>query len=94
MARSNTDEFLWEDFYKSLVEGGYNEFRYKEEFVNVGKEIKGTFRKFTRWVFVVHKHDNTGAEIYSEFKTPQLLIENARVDGKSLKEIWDELILD
>lgn len=93
MAFSDKGEFLWDEFYKSFTEGGYNEFIYKDKYFNVGVETKGAFRKTEKWIFVVHKHDNFGAEIYSEYKTPQLLIENARIDGKSLKDIWDEIEL-
>lgn len=93
MAHSDNGEFLWNEFYQSFIEGGYNEFKYKDKYINVGVEIKRIFHKTEKWVFVVHRHDNTGPEIYSEYKTPQLLLDNARIEGKLLQEIWDELIL-
>ncbi len=92
MAIINGEVFTWDDFYKSFLEGDYNEFTFKGRYINVGLDMKGTFRKIKRWVFVVHRHDNTGAEIYSEYKTPELLLENARVDGKTLQEIWNEIV--
>lgn len=94
LAKSNESKFAWDEFRINFTKGGYYEFKYKDKYFNVGVEVKGTFRKTEKWIFVVHKHDNTGAEIYSEYKTPQLLLENARIDSKSIKEIWDELELE
>ncbi len=93
MAHDYKGEFSWEEFYKSFLEGCYNEFTYKGLYIDVGLEIKGTFRKTKKWVFVVHHHNNTGTDIYAEYKTPQLLLENARIEGKTLQELWNDLVL-
>lgn len=94
MARSKDGEFLWNEFLTNFYNGGYYEFNYKNIIVNIGLDVEGKFRKKENWVFIAHNNDNSRKLlIYSSFLTPQLLLENARVEGKSLQDIWDNLIL-
>lgn len=44
--------------------------------------------------FVIHNHDNKCPEIYAEYKTAELLLENACIEGKKIKEVWEYLILE
>jgi len=81
------------EFYKYFVSDGYDEFKYKDMYFNVGEEVTGVFHKKVKLIFVLHRHDNTGTEIYSEYKTPSLLMDNVRIDGKTLQELWPELEL-
>jgi hypothetical protein len=82
----------WKEFYDGITQGRYfYSFRYKDLFIEVWPETKGRFKKVRQWFFVAHKHDSTGNEIYCVYKDLQLLLQNARVDGKSLQEIWSEL---
>lgn len=85
------NKLKYEDFCKNFIDGGYYEFIYKNIYINVGVEIKGFFHKRKEWIFIVHKHDNTGPLIFASYKTPELLLENACIFGKTLYEIWDDL---
>jgi len=87
------NNFLWDDFIERFYDGGYYEFQYKDMFFNVGLEIEGVFKKKEKWIFIVHKHDNQKYLNYSIFTSPDLLIENARIEGKSIKEIWNDIIV-
>ena len=85
----------WQDFCNELIENDYiYEFKYNDKFIYIGAEVKGFFKKSKQWIFAVHKHDKKGNEIFAVYKTPQLLLNNARVDGHSLNKIWDELSLN
>ena len=85
-------KIFWEQFFDGVLRGEfiYN-FRYKDKFIFIGTEIKGIFAKTKYWVFALHKHNNTGNEIYSLYKTPELLLDNVRIDGKTLQEIWNDV---
>ncbi|MCL2707365.1 MAG: hypothetical protein FWE97_04295 [Dehalococcoidia bacterium] len=82
----------WEEFCEGITQvGSLYDFCYKDLFIQVWSETNGFFKKVRQWFFVTHKHNNTGNEIYCVYKNPQLLLQNARIDGKSLEEIWNEL---
>lgn len=96
MAKSEEREISWEEFYEDFIVGGYYEFEYKTLCVCVIVETTKRFfhKKEKEWVFIVHDNSGSGKLMISaKYQTAQLLLENARVEGKSLREIWDELEL-
>lgn len=96
MAKFEKREIPWEEFYEGFIDGGYYEFEYKNLNVNVGVETTKRFfhKEEKEWYFVVLDDADSGRLIISaKYQTAQLLLENARVEGRSLREIWDELEL-
>lgn len=77
-------EFSYEYFVDCMIDGDYREFWYHDKILIVSCTSKSS----------VFEIEHLGKIIrYCKFKTPQDLLENVRVDGKSLKDIWDDLSL-
>ena len=53
--------------------------------------MRGFFHKKNYWVITIHNHDNRGNDFYQEYNSVQLLLNNVRIDGKSIHEIWEDL---
>lgn len=77
-------KFSYEEFVECLIEGDQRIFSYKNMILIVENIVKESH------FFVECK----GLRIIKQsYASPELLLENAHVEGKSLQEIWDELIL-
>lgn len=76
--------FSYKNFVDCLSEGDQRIFSYKNMILvieNIGKESH----------FII---ECDGLRIVKQnYSSPIALLENARVDGKSLQEIWDDLTL-
>ena len=75
-------EFSYEHFVNCLVEGDYNQFWYKDSILVFQSTKKESNFYIERNGLIAFKQ---------KYKTPQELLDNVRIDGKSLKEIWDDL---
>lgn len=85
-------QITWGKFCEALEEGYPFELLYKgEKFISIYCLDRGFFHKETYWVISVHYHDNTGNEFYKEYNSVQLLLNDVKIDGKSMYEIWEDL---
>lgn len=88
------NEFLWEDFVRNISSGGFYEFEYENIEIWVIPTYKKNSHKIEKWVFTASTDNGLKErDIYAEFLSVDLLLENARVKGKSLKEIWNSIRL-
>ncbi|MCH3977136.1 MAG: hypothetical protein LKE36_06035 [Bacilli bacterium] len=55
---------------------------------------KGRLNKRKVWHFVVNNLNNNDKVIYSEYGTAELLLENACIEGKKIRELWEDLIIE
>ncbi len=85
----------WQKFYDEFLNFDYiYEFLYKDNlYLYIGNDYQGIIFKKRYWFFIVHRHDNKGNLIEEKYKTPKELLDNACIDGKSLKDIWNDLSL-
>lgn len=60
-------------------------FVYKDKTIDIAFHYEGS-----KQIWELNINSDTYKE-YLTFNSPQELIENARIDGKSIREIWDEL---
>ncbi len=60
---------------------------YNGNIINIAWHI---FKKRAIYEFNINGHDEKNA-IRLEFDSPELLLEGATIEGKSLKEIWDDI---
>lgn len=83
-SKKYNDYFNWDEYYEFVIKTTYlHLFRYKN--IEFGLEIHKKQSFF-------YTEDTQSQKSYSEkYRTPKELLENARVDGKSLKEIWEDL---
>jgi len=87
-----TEKTSWERFCEEVISGEYqHQFTLEDKHIVIYAEERRSRKKIKQWVFGLHKHDESGYYIYSIYRTPQLLLENVRVDGKGLQEIWGDL---
>ena len=82
----------WDEFCEDLEAGRPFELLYKgKKFISISCCVRGFFHKKNCWVITIHNHDNRGNEFYQEYNSVQLLLNNVRIDGKSIHEIWEDL---
>ena len=83
----------YESFCTKLFEGNtLFSYEYNENTeINIWTKNTGFFVKKKIWVFDVHILNDSFRYMLSYYSDPNLLLQNARIDGKSLKEIWDDL---
>jgi hypothetical protein len=78
-------EFSYDYFVDCLIQGDQRIFAYQDKIIVVQSS-----KKFVQ--FIVERYGKRLIDLRCE--TPQLLLDNARIDGKTLQEIWDELKLE
>ncbi|EHV0132278.1 hypothetical protein [Vagococcus fluvialis] len=61
--------------------------------VNIGEELNFYYNDVEYWISYGENHYLTDAtnKISQEFKTPEQLFENGRIEGKSIKDIWNDV---
>lgn len=82
-----SDYFSWEEFYELITKTTFlRTFSYND--VEYGLEV----RKKQSCFYTEGTKEKKG---FSEkYETPKDLLENARIDGKTLQELWNELKCD
>ena len=59
----------------------------------IGSEIQGFICK-KKIYFLSTQHAKNSEVVNFEFSSPQLLLNNAKIDGHDLCEIWDDISID
>ena len=84
----------WEDFYKEFCSKHYiYNLTYKDNVYTIGSETQGFFCK-KKIYFLSTQHTTNGEVFNLECSSPQLLLNNAKIDGCDLCEIWDDITVD
>ncbi|MDR3022368.1 MAG: hypothetical protein LBU60_06835 [Clostridiales bacterium] len=89
------EKFTYDMFVAEVVKGDYfRYFQYDDKYVEVWaeEEYDCDLRKGIKWYFTLYRNDDSRHQVYSIFNTAELFLENARIDGKTIKEIWNKLI--
>ncbi len=80
----STDQFTWEEFYER-----YNKnheefcFYYKNQIIHLITDFEGFY-------YNIGTEEN-GYKVSKKYNSPQELLNGAKIDGKSFKELWGEL---
>jgi len=83
----------WDDFYKDFIKNNYiYDLIYRNNVYTIGSEKKG-FSSKPIW-FLATQHTIDSKPFYKQFNSPQELLNKATIDGKTLKSIWDDIIID
>ena len=78
-------EFCSKDYIYDLV--------YGENVYTLGSRTHGLVCK-KKIYFLSTQHTQSGEMMKLEFSSPQLLLNNAKIDGHDLCEIWDDISID
>ncbi len=85
-------QITWDKFCKDLEAGRLFELLYKgKKFVSISCFVRGFIHKKYCWVITIHYHDNRGNEVYQEYDSVKSLLNDVRIDGKSIYENWEDL---
>jgi len=83
----------WNDFYKDFITNNYvYDLIYLDNVYTIGSENK-KFSSKPIW-FLATQHTLNSKPIYKQFSSPQELLNRATINGKTLKSIWDDIIID
>ncbi len=83
----------WDTFYKDFTTNNYiYDLTYKNNVYTVGSEKKKFSRKHV-W-FLATQHTSDSKPFYKTFCSPQELLNNATIEGRTLKSIWDDIIVN
>ena len=84
----------WMDFYKEFCSKDYiYDLTYKDNVYTIGSRIQGFVCK-KKIYFLSTQHTKNSEVVNLEFSSPQLLLNNAKIDGHDLCEIWDGISID
>lgn len=79
------NEFCSKDYIYTLT--------YKDNVYTIGNETQGFVCK-KKIYFLSTQHTKNREVVNLEFSSPQLLLNNAKIDGRDLFEIWDDISID
>ncbi len=81
---NDSEIFTWEEFFERYTKNHEEfSFYYKNQVIHLITDFDGFYYNIGT--------EEKGYKISNKFSSPQELLEKAKFDGKSLKEIWDEL---
>lgn len=77
-------EFSYDYFVECLIYGDQREFRFQNNIIIIRSTPKES-------IYTIERH---GEIIYQKkYKTYQELLNDVKIDGKSIQEVWDKLEL-
>lgn len=83
----------WDNFYKDFTTNNYiYDLTYKNNVYTIGSEKK-QFNTKTIW-FLATQHSKDSKPFCKIFNSPQDLLDNATIENKTLKSIWDDIIIN
>ena len=84
----------WMDFYKEFCSKDYiYDLTYKDNVYTIGSRTQGFVCK-KKIYFLSTQHTKNSEVVNLEFSSPKLLLNNAKIDGHDLCEIWDDISID
>lgn len=84
----------WADFYKEFCSKNYvYNLIYKDNVYTIGSKTQGFVNK-KKIYFLSTQHTKNEEVVNLEFSSPQLLLNNAKIDGHDLYKIWDDVSID